>query len=253
MDKKISVIIPTLNESENIAGCIKHLVNQTKKPTEIIVVDNGSEDKTREIIKEIKKKNPNLNLRLFYYPYGNQIEAREFGIKKAVGEIIASIDAEANPRKDWIENINEIFEDQKIVGVGGKSSFRNKGKIFNFFYRLTYYYTLIGLHMYCIGGGNSAFRKSAFESVNGYKGLRELRKKENIHYAKDDYFLTRKLERVGKIKFCPELFVTILYRIRNKEEKKYKKLVTIKEVIKRAYLELKYNLKISKYFRKKVC
>src|SRR3989339_61416 len=146
MQEKLSIIIPTLNEKKNIKNCLTSLLNQTEKPYEIIIVDNGSTDNTKEIAKKLEKK---------------------FEEK---GTIIGSLDADAVADKNWVSVIIKNFKDQKIVGIGGKSKFRNKGKIFNFFYISIYYLKLLG-NLYCLGGGNSAFRKSAFISVKGYEGL----------------------------------------------------------------------------------
>src|SRR3989339_877484 len=85
MEEKLSIIIPTLNEKQNIKNCLTSLLNQTKKPYEIIIVDNGSTDNTKEIAKKFEKKfkEKEINFKLFYYPKGNQTNARDFGIKKS--------------------------------------------------------------------------------------------------------------------------------------------------------------------------
>jgi glycosyltransferase involved in cell wall biosynthesis len=50
----VSVVIPAYNEEEDIDGCVKTLVNQSYKPLEIIFVDDGSKDKTLEILNKYK-------------------------------------------------------------------------------------------------------------------------------------------------------------------------------------------------------
>lgn len=102
---------------------------------------------------------------------------------------------------------------------------------------------------YCLGGGNSAFRKSSFLSTNGYVGLEKLRKKENITHAKDDFFLSKKLEQKGRLKFCPDLNVTIQYRIRNNHTRRLPNNSSIKDIIRRTFLEINYDLKITRYFK----
>lgn len=250
MDEKVSVIIPTLNEGNNIKTCVESLINQTEKPLEILIIDNGSGDNTLEISKNLKKKvgEAGINLRVYYHPYGNQINARGVGAKKSKGEIIASIDADAMADENWILEIKKHFKDPEIVGIGGKSFFRNRGIIMNFFYSLTYPLRLIS-NLYCIGGGNSAFRRSTFFSVNGYNGLEKLRKKENITFEKDDFFLSKRLEQKGKLKFCPKMKVTLLYRVRTDKNKSYKKIISFKELIKKVVLGTIYDVKIKNYFK----
>lgn len=135
MDEKISVIIPTLNEEQNIPFCLESLLNQAEKPLEIIVVDNGSADNTKNIAKKFQNKfqKKGIDFKLFSYPKGNQTNARDYGVKKSKGTIIGSLDADALVNKDWISKIKKHFNDSDVVGIGGKSRFRNKGKIFNFF------------------------------------------------------------------------------------------------------------------------
>ena len=252
MAEKVSIIIPALNEEKNIKECLQNLLNQIEKPLEVIVVDNGSVDNTNKIVKSLVKDfhKSGINLKIFYHPIGNQSNARSFGIKKSKGTIIASLDAEALPNNDWVKRILDHFKDKEIVGIGGISSFRNKGIILNFFYIISFYLRFT-INTYCLGGGNSAFRKSTFISVGGYKGLDKLRKEKNIKYAKDDFFLSKKLEDEGKVKFCPDMKVNLLYRIRDKNDKKYKNKYTIEDVLKRIYLEIYYDKQINKYFKEK--
>ena len=53
----ISVIIPTYNSAETIKACLKSLSNQTLKPLELILIDDGSTDDTIKTIKALQKKN----------------------------------------------------------------------------------------------------------------------------------------------------------------------------------------------------
>ena len=142
------------------------------------------------------------------------------------------------------------FKIREIVGIGGKSRFRNKGKMFNFLYSSSYYLKLLS-GLYCLGGGNSAFRKSCFLSVGGYSGLEKLRKKEKITHAKDDFFLSKKLEQIGKLKFCPDLNVTLQYRIRDNHTRRLPAKFSIKDILKRTFLEFNYDLKITRHFKTK--
>ena len=249
MVDKISVVIPTLNEENNIRECLYHLLNQVKKPYEIVVVDNGSTDKTTEIVKSLQEKfrRNKINLKLFYCLNGNQKSARELGVKKSTGSIIGSLDADSLADKRWIITIHNYFRDKNLVGIGGKSHFRNKGFLFNLFYTVNYYIRIL-LNLYCIGGGNSAFRRSAYISVRGYSGLEYLRKKKNISHAKDDYFLSKSIEQIGKIKFCEDLNVSLLYRIRNKKKRSSFVLIA---VLKRAFFEVLYDYRINAYFKER--
>ena len=57
---KVSVIVPVYNVEKYIKKCLESLVNQTLRDIEIIVVNDGSQDKSKEIIVEYVRKYPNI-------------------------------------------------------------------------------------------------------------------------------------------------------------------------------------------------
>ena len=244
----ISIIIPTLNEEKIIGNCLDSLLEQTKKPLEVIIIDNGSADKTLSTVKSYisKFKMEKIALKIFLHAKGNQTNARDFGVRKSRGSIIGSLDADACPDKNWVSSIIKNLKDQKIIGIGGKSRFRNKGFLFNLGY-IAYYYLRPIIGLYCIGGGNSAFRKDAFLKVRGYNGLEELRKKKKIYHAKDDFFLSKKFEQIGKIRFCPDMNVTLLSRVRKNRDTA--KTTRIGGIIKRVFFEIIDDRKITLYIK----
>lgn len=252
MANLVSVIIPMRNEEKTISDCLEALYRQSEKPTEIIVVDNLSTDKSikkaKEKINKFRKKN--IPLRILSCDKGNQTNARNLGTKKASGEYIGFLDSDSYPDKYWISQIEKNLQDKKIAGIGGRSTFRNRGVLFNSLYFLRYYLTIFG-NIFCLGGGNSAFRRSLFFRVNGFEGLEKLRKDEGITHAKDDFYLSRKLEMVGKLKYCPKMRVTLLSRVRKNHDNNYKIHSTIKDILTRAVLEIKYDYKISRFFKNK--
>lgn len=87
MKPLVSIAITTRNEEKHIENCIKSIKNQTYKNIEIIVVDNNSEDKTKEIAKQYTKK---------VYNKGPERSAqRNYGmIDKAKGEYVMFVDAD---------------------------------------------------------------------------------------------------------------------------------------------------------------
>lgn len=91
--KKISVIIPAYNVEAYIRRCLDSLVNQTYENIEIIVVNDGSTDRTEEIVKEYEEREPE-KVRLFSQENKGQAEARNFGLTKARGEYIGFVDSD---------------------------------------------------------------------------------------------------------------------------------------------------------------
>lgn len=91
--KKISVIIPAYNVEAYIRRCLDSLVNQTYENIEIIVVNDGSTDRTEEIVREYEEREPE-KVKLFSQENKGQAEARNFGLTKASGEYIGFVDSD---------------------------------------------------------------------------------------------------------------------------------------------------------------
>ena len=92
----ISIIVPAYNAEKYIKTCLESLVNQTKKEIEIIVVNDGSTDKTEKIIKSFKDD------RIKYYKNTNHGigYTRNFGIDKSNSDYIMFVDSDDYLRKD---------------------------------------------------------------------------------------------------------------------------------------------------------
>lgn len=89
---KVSVIVPVYNVEKYIKKCLESLVNQTLRDIEIIVVNDGSQDKSKEIIAEYVRKYPNIVY--VEKENGGLSDARNYGMKYAKGEYIAFVDSD---------------------------------------------------------------------------------------------------------------------------------------------------------------
>jgi len=101
----VSVIIPAFNEEKVIEKTIKRvkeLVYPGKK--EIIMVDDGSTDKTYKIAKRIK------GIKIFRKKHGGKANTLNFGLKRAKGEIVACIDSDSYPEKNALLKAIPLFE-----------------------------------------------------------------------------------------------------------------------------------------------
>lgn len=103
MNKKVSVIVPVYNSQDSIQRCINSILRQTYNNLEIIIVNDGSTDKTEEICKKITNNDDRVK---YYYKNNSGVsETRNFGLEKATGDYIAFVDAD-----DFIEeNMYEIM------------------------------------------------------------------------------------------------------------------------------------------------
>ncbi len=171
----ISIIIPAHNEEENIASTLESVLKaEYPKKKEIIVVDDGSRDKTPEIVKEFCRKYKNV--KLIRVKHQGKAKALNTGLKKAKSEIIVVIDADTKVEKDALK---KIVQPLKEKGVGGVASVLRVQRTKNFLSWLqSFDYAIVSgwkkvcekVNGLCILPGFCAFRKSAIKKIGGFKG-----------------------------------------------------------------------------------
>jgi len=93
---EISVVIPTFNRADLILKAIESVLKQTYKASEIIVIDDGSNDETKKIIE-------NYDIKYFYQRNSGVSSARNKGIKVAKYDWIAFLDSDDTWREDKLQ------------------------------------------------------------------------------------------------------------------------------------------------------
>ncbi|UZE93942.1 MAG: glycosyltransferase family 2 protein [Candidatus Pacearchaeota archaeon] len=113
----VSIIINMWNEEKAIARTMRSILNldYPKNKYEIIVVDDGSTDRTYEIAKSYSGSLPHV--RVFKKENGGAASAKNYGLKKARGEIIATLDADSFVSKDALKKMVGYFEDKDVWSV----------------------------------------------------------------------------------------------------------------------------------------
>ena len=104
---KYTIIVPVYNAEKYLYKCLKHLVNQTYKDIEIIIIDDGSKDNSYEICK--KFENSDVRINLVKQENKGVSNARNQGIKMATGDYITFVDADDYIAYNTIEIINNII------------------------------------------------------------------------------------------------------------------------------------------------
>ncbi|MCH5241291.1 MAG: glycosyltransferase family 2 protein [Muribaculaceae bacterium] len=113
---KISIIVPVWNRQDLIERCLDSILNQTVKPYEVIVVDNGSTDRTFEKVDHWMQKNSEKGIRfkLLSEPKSGACQARQKGLENSEGEFINFFDSDDEMRPALLETaINKIQENPK--------------------------------------------------------------------------------------------------------------------------------------------
>ena len=104
-DKLVSVIIPAYNAEKYIGACLDSVISQTYKNIEIVVVNDGSSDRTKEIIENYAEKDKRI--KLISTENGGVSRARNIGIDNSKGEFFTFVDADDG----LFENAVEILLD----------------------------------------------------------------------------------------------------------------------------------------------
>lgn len=177
---KVSVVIPALNEEGMIEECLTS-IRRNDVEIELILIDNGSIDRTPEIARKIADQvhiKPGLTL----------AEMRDFGAKQAKGDIIVTTDADCISPPDWISKLIKPFENPKVVAVGGAIRPLNP----NPFSKLYCWMSSIMQGIFSLyQGANMAYRKDAFLNSPGYASAKRA----------EDWNLSYHIGKLGKTKY----------------------------------------------------
>ncbi|MBU4481210.1 glycosyltransferase, partial [Patescibacteria group bacterium] len=112
MNPLVSIVITTKNEERNIANCLGSILRQTYfcDKIEIIVVDNNSTDKTKDLVESFKVKSYKAGCKIKFFNKGPERSAqRNFGVAQAQGEYILYLDADMILSPDVIKECMEQF------------------------------------------------------------------------------------------------------------------------------------------------
>lgn len=187
----ISVVVPALNEDGYIASCLEFLRSQSYDDYELIVVDGGSSDRTVELAEKYADE-----VIVFKGPVG---AARNTGVKKSRGEILAFIDADTVACHSWLEVMSESFEEKKVVGVTGPTLPMNGNAVDNICYKASTVYLqriLLWLGIPHVVGFNCAYRRTPFLEVGGF---------DEVNVLSEDVRLSLKIRQFGRISFNKEM------------------------------------------------
>ena len=112
LKKIVTIVIPTFNEEKDVGNVIKSLHKQTFKNFEIIIVDDGSTDKTREIIRKFKR------VKLIEGQHKGPGFSRNLGAKNAKGKFLVFVDADMTFGKEYIKNlISPMLKNDRLIGT----------------------------------------------------------------------------------------------------------------------------------------
>ena len=112
---KISIVIPTYNEEDVIEDCLKSLSAQIKSPHEIILVDDGSTDKTLHVLSKFQISS--FKFKIITQNHQGPGVARNLGAKHAIGEILVFVDSDMTFAPDFLEQLVTPIENKETKGT----------------------------------------------------------------------------------------------------------------------------------------
>jgi cellulose synthase/poly-beta-1,6-N-acetylglucosamine synthase-like glycosyltransferase len=202
MSTRISIVVPAHNAENTIARCIESVLNLDfpREQREILIVDNSSNDRTKEIIRRYP-------VTYVFEPQRGVGAARNRGIHAASGEIIAFTDADCIVSPDWLQHISEAFEDPEVIACGGKVEPLDADTIVE---RYTVFRRILDQEKMLEANrrfsppfaitANAAFRRSALLQVGAFD--------PQIKLTADDADLSWRLQWAGfKIRYVPDAIV----------------------------------------------
>jgi glycosyltransferase involved in cell wall biosynthesis len=192
---KISVIIPAYNEEKYLPVTLESLQKLDRKPDEVIVVDGASTDKTVEVAQKYGAIPITVEHRGIGY-------ARQKGLEKATGDIIAYTDADTVVPHDWLTKIEESLTKTGVSCVFGTFRVPDGWLPYRFFVNVmqpinNQFLFWLGVPM--AAGQNIAFWKDKAVAAGGFPA---------DYKIAEDIEMARRLSRQGKLIFRQNLIVT---------------------------------------------
>jgi cellulose synthase/poly-beta-1,6-N-acetylglucosamine synthase-like glycosyltransferase/spore germination protein YaaH/peptidoglycan/xylan/chitin deacetylase (PgdA/CDA1 family) len=173
-DMKVSVIIPAYNEQVTVVQTLNSLLKTTYKNTEFIFVDDGSSDRTVELVNTHFGHMPNI--KIYTKPNGGKASALNFGIAHAEADFVICIDADTQLKADAITELMRYFYEDDIAAVAGTVKVGNKINLITNWQSIEYItaqnmdrraFDILNT-ITVVPGAIGAFRKQVIQEVGGF-------------------------------------------------------------------------------------
>jgi glycosyltransferase involved in cell wall biosynthesis len=200
---RLSFVVPAYNEEAYLPACLESILAQTGEmgdAVEIVVVNNASTDRTREVALGYK------GVRLVDEPRKGLTFARQAGFAASSGELIANVDSDSRLTPGWVAKVlAEFAAEPKLVALSGPFIYYDMSPSQRFSVQIFYLiaYLVYALNRYVlragsmVQGGNFVLRRTALEKIGGFD--------TSISFYGEDTDIARRMNQVGEAKFTFEL------------------------------------------------
>jgi cellulose synthase/poly-beta-1,6-N-acetylglucosamine synthase-like glycosyltransferase len=129
----VSVTVCVRDGVDWVDGCLESLISQTYRPLEIIAIDDGSSDGSKEKLLAWKDKECDIPIRIHTQSAKGLSAGRQWAVKQSKGDWVAITDIDVRPEPNWITNmvleIQPIDPQEKVVAITGRTVFEHAGDI----------------------------------------------------------------------------------------------------------------------------
>ncbi len=200
---RLSFVIPAYNEEAYLQACLDSILCQTctlSVPTEIIVVNNASTDRTRQIALATP------GVILVDEPRKGLTHARQAGFDRSTGDLIANVDADSRLTEGWVQQVLDVFAaDPHVVALSGPVEYYDlslgHAALVRLFYLGAWITYAINRYVLRVGsmvqGGNFIITRNALAEIGGFN--------LTISFYGEDTDLARRLNAIGKVRFTFDL------------------------------------------------
>ena len=193
---RISVIVCAYNEEEWLPGCLHSVLAQTRRPDQVVVVNNASTDGTRDVAERTR------GVEVVDEWRRGLGQARETGRLHACGDLLVYLDADSRLPLDWLDVVERVFRRRPgLVGVSGAFRFYDWNDPWGRVLVRAYDFTLAPLthvlvhHVLGVGavfyGGAFCVRRWALDAIQGFD--------TSIEFHGEDANLGRRLTAIGAV------------------------------------------------------
>lgn len=173
----VSVLVPCWNEEKTIAGTVDSLLalEYPAEKLEIIVVDDGSTDRTREIAEALAQKHPQV--KFFHKENGGKYTALNWGIEHSTGELVGCLDADSFVAPDaLVEMVKRFEDDSAIMALTPAMKVYRPSKLLELMQAVEYTFGIFYKKMFdnisavnVLPGPFSIYRRAAFDQIGMFR------------------------------------------------------------------------------------
>ncbi|MFH0740154.1 MAG: glycosyltransferase [bacterium] len=219
---KVSLLVPCFNEEKTIAKTLQSFfgLDYPQDNLEIIVIDDGSTDKTLEIAQGFAVKDSRI--KIFHKENGGKYTALNLGITKATSQYIGTVDADSFLHKDSLKKIMEQFEEPKVMAVISSVRIANPTTILEGVQYVEYlmgnflkkvFSFLNGVNV--VPGPLSVFNKKVFNKIGLYKKAHQTEDLEMaLRMQKNNMLITQAVDAIVYTQGCKTFKSLLKQRLR---------------------------------------